>query len=116
MSEPKWTEGEWLLATSNSWRRFVNQAGESVCEPCTQRDGHPDLHFGIPGNADLIVAAPKLYSSLEKLLAKLALIEEALSSLYVMAEIHGVGYSGPNYVQEREEAIAALAKARGEAE
>lgn len=39
------TPGPWLLATSNSWRRFVAQDMTPVCEPVTQNDGHPDLYF-----------------------------------------------------------------------
>ena len=62
-----WTPGPWMLATSCSWRRFVNRDGESVCEPTTQRDGHPDLHFGHPGNAHLIQAAPDMVEALEML-------------------------------------------------
>jgi len=39
------TPGKWLLATSNSWRRFVSIEHGSICEPIKQSDGHPDLHF-----------------------------------------------------------------------
>jgi hypothetical protein len=46
------------LHTSNSWRRFhfrhdMRPAGPA-CEPITQPDGHPDLHF--PGGPDGEVA------------------------------------------------------------
>jgi hypothetical protein len=33
------------LWTSNSWRRFHFREGGIACEPITQPDGHPDLHF-----------------------------------------------------------------------
>jgi len=41
------TRGPYVLATSNSWRRFVSRDGVPVCEPITysERDRHPDLHF-----------------------------------------------------------------------
>lgn len=40
------TPGPWIIATSNSWRRIVTaHRMESVCEPITQNDGHPDLYF-----------------------------------------------------------------------
>lgn len=40
------TPGPWIIATSNSWRRIVTEHRmESVCEPVTQNDGHPDLYF-----------------------------------------------------------------------
>lgn len=39
------TPGPWILATSNSWRRFMSREGRSVCEPIKQNDGHPDLYF-----------------------------------------------------------------------
>jgi len=44
----------------------------SVCEPITQNDGHPDLHFrngGADGpDARLIAAAPELLAKLNDLL------------------------------------------------
>lgn len=58
-----------MLATSNSWRRFVSQGMTPVCEPITQNDGHPDLHFrnGGPGGPDarLIAAVPELLAALK---------------------------------------------------
>lgn len=41
------TPGPWILATSNSWRRFTTRDGKSVCEPTvySRDDPHPDLHF-----------------------------------------------------------------------
>lgn len=64
------TPGLWLMATSNSWRRIVNDRGVSVCEPITQRDGHPDLYFRNGGedgpDARLILAAPKLLALLRE--------------------------------------------------
>lgn len=61
------TPGPWLVATSNSWRRIVSARGGTVCEPCAQPDGHPDLHFpngGADGpDARILVAAPALLSA-----------------------------------------------------
>lgn len=43
------TPGPWVLATGNSWRRYVSEHPDhwgTVCEPVVQRrDGHPDLFF-----------------------------------------------------------------------
>ena len=65
------TEGPWIVATSNSWRRIVSLGHggmQSVCEPITQNDGHPDLHFrngGADGpDAHLLCAAPTLLAAL----------------------------------------------------
>lgn len=62
------TPGPWLIATSNSWRRFVAQDMTPVCEPVTQNDGHPDLYFrngGADGpDASLIACAPELLDAL----------------------------------------------------
>ena len=71
----KHTPGPWLLATSNSWRRFVSNSPEhgnaSVCEPIKQSDGHPDLFFKNGGedgpDARLIAAAPDLLEALKDL-------------------------------------------------
>lgn len=62
------TEGPWELWTSNSWRRITSRAtGSTVCEPVTQRDGHPDLFFrngGAEGpDARLLIAAPDLLAA-----------------------------------------------------
>lgn len=66
----KITPGPWVLATSNSWRRFVARDGGNVCEPITQNDGHPDLHFSNGGadgpDARLIAAAPELLAALKR--------------------------------------------------
>jgi hypothetical protein len=73
------TPGPWLLATSNSWRRFESRDGLQVCEPIQQRDGHPDLHFRNGGqdgpDARLIVAAPDLLAALIVLRAEHSRIE-----------------------------------------
>ena len=65
------TSGPWLVATSNSWRRIVNQRGDTVCAPCNQPDGHPDLTFpngGAEGpDANLIAAAPDLLEALRQI-------------------------------------------------
>jgi hypothetical protein len=64
----KHTAGPWLIATSNSWRRIVSRDYNSVCEPITQNDGHPDLYFrngGADGpDARLIALAPVMWQAL----------------------------------------------------
>ena len=69
----KHTPGPWLVATSNSWRRIVSLPMQSVCEPITQNDGHPDLYFRNGGSdgpdARLIAAAPELLEALKQILA-----------------------------------------------
>lgn len=70
------TPGPLTLATSNSWRRIVSYLGSKpVCVPCTQPDGHPDLHFpngGVEGpDATLLIEAwnnqPALLDEIDKL-------------------------------------------------
>jgi hypothetical protein len=53
------TQGEWMLATSCSWRRILTTSGERVIEPITQQsDNHPDLSCGLDHvNAELAIAA-----------------------------------------------------------
>lgn len=64
----KHTPGPWVVATSNSWRRIVSSRGGVVCEPITQPDGHPDMHFRNGGedgpDARLIASAPELLEAL----------------------------------------------------
>lgn len=61
-----------MVANSNSWRRIVAVPMQSVCEPITQNDGHPDLYFrngGADGpDARLIAAAPDLLEAVIQLL------------------------------------------------
>ena len=105
----KHTPGPWLLATSNSWRRFVSESPDvrgnpHVCEPITQNDGHPDLHFANGGpdgpDAHLIAAAPELLEALE-------MADEIFSR-----EIdESYGEVGKQWVQKKN---AALRRARGE--
>ena len=67
----KYTPGPWSVWTSCSWRRIGSSAGQLVCEPITQRDGHPDLHFrngGIDGpDARLLVRAPLMFEHIKRL-------------------------------------------------
>ena len=67
------TPGPWLVATSNSWRRILASDGSHVCQPVTQKDGHPDLLFANGGqdgpDARLIAAAPDLLAALLSLLS-----------------------------------------------
>lgn len=76
----KATPGPLVLATSNSWRRIVSFLGSKpVCVPCTQPDGHPDLHFpngGAEGpDATLLIEAwnnqPALLDEIDRLRAEL---------------------------------------------
>jgi hypothetical protein len=73
------TPGPWILATSNSWRRFVTRDRMTpVCEPITQNDGHPDLHFrngGEQGPDATLIAA----MSPEAVLALVAVVEAAIA-------------------------------------
>lgn len=95
------TPGPWLIATSNSWRRIVSVRGDSVCEPCTQHDGHPDLWFRNGGHdgpdARLIAAAPELLQSCRGMLHAL---ETDCRDTDKWAALMG-------------EAVAAIAKATG---
>ena len=53
------TLGEWMLATSCSWRRILTTDGKPVIVPSVQRsDNHPDLDSGEDHvNAELAIAA-----------------------------------------------------------
>lgn len=86
VGEVRHTPGPWLLATSSSWRRFVSEARggmQSVCEPVTQPDGHPDLYFRNGGqdgpDARLIAAAPDLLSALQAMLTHMGMDEDEWS-------------------------------------
>lgn len=56
--------GEWVLATSCSWRRIINARGESVIVPCNDHsDNHPNLDCGIEYiNALLAVEAVNAFA------------------------------------------------------
>ncbi|WP_127524644.1 hypothetical protein [Mesorhizobium sp. Z1-4] len=73
MADLKHTPGPWLVANSNSWRRIVSSHDGNVCEPITQRDGHPDLHFRNGGengpDARLLVASPDMLDALKAVLS-----------------------------------------------
>lgn len=78
------TPGPWMLATSNSWRRFVASAAGAtwmVCEPIKQPDGHPDLHFHSQADAALIAAAPELLSENIALRAEVSVLRDTLQAL-----------------------------------
>lgn len=55
----KATPGEWMLATSCSWRRILTTDGKPVIVPTTQcGDNHPDMDCGDNyANAELAIAA-----------------------------------------------------------
>lgn len=83
------TPGPLILATSNSWRRIVSFLGSKpVCVPCTQPDGHPDLHFpngGAEGpDAALLIesrnALPALLDEIDRLRAELQQTASMLQS------------------------------------
>jgi len=74
----------WMLATSNSWRRFVDARHTPVCQPIAQSDGHPDLLFvgGAEGpNAQLLIGAvntlPKLLDNIDAQAAEIAQLKAA---------------------------------------
>lgn len=72
MTQARFTKGPWLIATSCSWRRIINERGDPVCVPFVQRsDNHPDLFFANGGDsgpdASLLKAAPLMYEALEAL-------------------------------------------------
>lgn len=93
MSTPEWPRGPYILATSNSWRRFLDRDGRSVCEPTVHRlDKHPDLHLA-PGVGPLFEAAPALYEALDWLVE---------------------AWPGSSRSESLQQAREALAKARGE--
>ena len=81
------TPGPWIIATSNSWRRIVTQHRmESVCEPITQNDGHPDLYFrngGADGPDARLIAAcnPEAMTALLSQLAEMRAEVERLKSV-----------------------------------
>lgn len=98
MSEPKWTPGPWAVETRDKKTWVVAYCGDDdpwfVC--------NPELYIGpgktdrAPANAHLIAAAPDLYAALDA--ARIILAEHEPHPLPVLAQ-----------------ALAALAKARGEA-
>ena len=55
----KATPGEWMLATSCSWRRILTTGGKPVIVPTIQRsDNHPDMECGEDYiNAEVAIAA-----------------------------------------------------------
>lgn len=69
--EAKATPGEWILATSCSWRRILTSGGVPVIVPTNSRyDNHPDIMGGIE-NLELSVASrnalPQLIAYIERL-------------------------------------------------
>lgn len=107
MSTP--TPGPWIIATSNSWRRIVSERdGTTVCEPITQPDGHPDLHFpngGADGpDAHVLEAAWDMYEALKNIDARLRECT-AIGLGLTAADVYDSFY--------REIVRAALAKAEG---
>src|SRR5690606_13258634 len=111
--------GPWLVATSNSWRRIVNQRGETVCAPCTQPDGHPDLTFpngGADGpDARLLIAGPELLAAAKAAIAYDEAIQQCADdpdsmSSFCTAEGDDLDRL---YVDWASKARAAIAKATG---
>ncbi|MEM1189892.1 MAG: hypothetical protein AAGI72_15275 [Pseudomonadota bacterium] len=80
------TEGPWIIATSNSYRRVLTERrGIAVaCAVVQGSDGHPDLHFPNGGengpDARLIAAAPTLLAENAELLKDLEEARELLEN------------------------------------
>lgn len=84
MTKPTWPDGPYLLATSNSFRLFLDQEGRPVCVPTLSRsDGHPDLILA-PGVGPLFETSPRLYRALERAERMLVKIGAALDEDVVM--------------------------------
>ena len=72
--EAQHTEGPFLIATSNSYRRIVNKRMEPVCIPTKNSiDGHPDMHFPNGGahgpDANLLAASAEMSTEMEKIIS-----------------------------------------------
>jgi hypothetical protein len=101
----KHTPGPWLLATSNSWRRFMSRDGALVCEPIKQNDGHPDLRVST-ADARLIAAAPDLLGACNEALEFAEDQEDVVDGDY--------GQPKPNRAMQVATMLrAAIAKAEG---
>ena len=104
MSAP--TPGPWAIATSNSWRRIVSARGVTVCEPITQPDGHPDLHFpngGADGSdAHVLAASWDMHEALKSMRAYLS-----------KCPPHSEDRTGAEWGRMMDLSGAALAKAEG---
>lgn len=95
----KATPGEWMLATSCSWRRILTLDGKPVIVPTAQRsDGHPDLECGQEHiNAELAIAAVNALPALLRLARAVAeaprgevvSVERPRGCDSVIIEIHG---------------------------
>lgn len=81
------TPGPWIIATSNSWRRIVTaHRMESVCEPITQNDGHPDLYFrnGGPDGPDARLIAACNSTAMAAVLGYIAKLQAARNEAEAM--------------------------------
>jgi hypothetical protein len=108
--EAEHTEGPFTIATSNSWRRIVNERLEAVCVPVTQRsDGHPDLHFPNGGwngpDAKLLESSADMSKELEEI------IREAEKGAKTLRE-EGREKEAERLLQKAKEAAEVLNKAR----
>lgn len=81
--EAKATPGEWILATSCSWRRILTSGGVPVIVPTNSRyDNHPDIMGGIE-NLELSVASR---NALPQLLAYIERLEAVASAAKVVVD------------------------------
>ena len=100
------TKGRLQLWTSNSFRRFGTSEGWPVCEPITQNDGHPDLHFrngGADGpDARRLVACWNACESMGEPEAEVSALQTDRKSLNGMATLLA------NARRDRDELIEAL--------
>jgi hypothetical protein len=103
-------QGEWMLATSCSWRRVLTQDGRPVIVPTTQRsDNHPDMECGPDYvNAELSIAAVNYLRSpaFAKMAANARRYEWLRKSGMEIAWNAQVSYS-PGYMENDAEAMDA---------
>lgn len=93
------SEGPWIVATSNSWRRIVTRIMcTPVCEPITQHgDNHPDLHFRNGGedgpDARLLADAPLLLQDYKRQRNELEALREVYAAAKNLNDVRGRHHS-----------------------
>lgn len=75
------------------------------CEACDSAEEVVELKAEVESlRADL----ERIRTAAQAFLDKLAEVEEATRGVYVIAQVHGCGYSGPSYNDERKALLTAL--------